>query len=194
MLGKRGSMKKIFKLFLFSTLIASTALFYGCEKKDKLSINNKEKIKNLQLPMEKEQYIDLNVYFDASKSENKIEIAKEEVLIQKEELIGELLMSQLIKGPSIQSKLSAILPKDTRLISFSIKNDVAIVNLSKEAQVRMSPGKEEACLRSITTSLTQLPSVSRVKILIENKNVDTLGGNFDISKPFGKDEIVAVKK
>lgn len=187
-------MKALVKLLLCSVLIVSTFTFGGCEKSDKLSINNKEKIKNLQLPMEKDKFVDFDVYFDASRDEKKVEVAKEEILIGKEELIGELIMNQLIKGPSIQSKLSAILPKDTRLISFSIKDNVAVVNLSKEAAVSMSPGKEEACLKSIASSLTQLPSVSKVKILIENKSLDTLGGNYDISKPFGKDEIVAIKK
>lgn len=186
-------MKKGLKLFLCVTLISSLSFFTGCEKKDKLSINNNEKIKNLQLPMEKDRYIDLNVFFDASKSESKIEIAQEEVLIEKEELIGELLMNRLIKGPSIESKLAPVLPKDTRLISFSIKDNIGIVNLSKEAQVKMSKGKEEACIRSIASSLTQLTSVSKVKILIDNKDVETLGGNFDISKPFGKDELIEKK-
>lgn len=186
-------MKKVFRLFVCGTLIASSAFFTACEKKDMLSVNNSEKIKNLQLPMEKDQYISLNVFFDASKSEDKIEIAKDEVLIQKEELIGELLMNRLIKGPSIESKLMPVLPKDTKLISFSIKDGIAVVNLSKEAQVKMSRGKEEACLKSISSSLTQLPSVSKVKILIDNKDAEVLGGNFDISKPFGKDEIIGKK-
>jgi germination protein M len=187
-------MNKFIKLFLCSTLIISAAFFVGCQKKDRISLNNKEKIKSMQLPLERDKFVDLSIYFDASRSEDKIEIAVEEVLVEKEELLGELIVNQLIKGPSIQSKLSAVLPKDTRLISFSIKDDVAIVNLSKEAVVPMSPGKEEASLRSIVTSLTQLPSVDKVKILIENKNVDTLGGNFDISKPMGRNEIVANRR
>jgi spore germination protein GerM len=187
-------MKRIVGLLVCSAIITVTLAFSGCEKKDKLSMNNKEKIKNLQLPLEKDQFIDFDVYFDASKGENKIEIAKEEVLIHKEELIGEVIMNQLIKGPSMQSKLAAILPKETRLISLSIKDGVAIVNLSKEAAVNMSQGKEEACLKSISSSLTQLASVSKVKLLIDSKDVDTLGGNYDISKPFGKDEVVAKKK
>jgi spore germination protein GerM len=166
----------------------------GCEKTDRTSLNNKEKIKNLQLPQEKDQYIDIDVYFDASKDEKKIEVAKEEVLINKEELIGQVIMDQLIKGPGIKSELAPILPKETRLLSLSIKEGVAIINLSKEATVSMSRGKEEACLRSIVSSLTQLSSISKVMILIENKNVEILGGNFDISKPFGKDELVERKK
>jgi germination protein M len=187
-------MKKVVLLFLCSSLISTSLLMSGCEKKDRTSLNNKEKIKNLQLPQEKDQYIDIDVYFDASKDESKIEIAKEEVLINKEELIGQVIMDQLIKGPGIKSQLAAVLPKETRLLSFSIKDGIAVINLSKEAAVNMSRGKEEACLRSIVSSLTQLSSISKVMILIENKSVETLGGNFDISKPFGKDEIIERKK
>jgi germination protein M len=33
-----------------------------------------------------------------------------------------------------------------------------------------------------------------VKITMENKDIDTIGGNFDISKPFSKAEIVPIKK
>ena len=166
----------------------------GCKKGDKIGVNNKEKVKNMQLPLEKDQNIEFDVFFDASKDEKSVEIAKEEVLLNKEEIIGEIIMNQLIKGPSILGNLNTILPKNTRLISFSIKEGVAIVNLSKEVVVMMSPGKEEASLRCIVSSLTQLSSISKVKILVENKIVETYGGNYDISKPFGKDEIIARKK
>lgn len=187
-------MKKIGLLLVCSSLIWSSLIVTGCEKTDRTSLNNKEKIKNLQLPQEKDQYIDIDIYFDASKDEKKVEVAKEEVLINKEELIGQVIMDQLIKGPGIKSQLAPILPKETRLLSFSIKDGVAIINLSKEAAVQMSPGKEEACLKSIASSITQLSSISKVMILIENKNVETLGGNFDTSKPFGKDELSERKK
>ena len=187
-------MKKLIQVLTCSLLITATVGLVGCEKSDKISMSNTEKIKNMQLPLEKGQSIDFDVFFDASKDEKKVEIAKESISLNKEELIGEIIMNQLIKGPSIQSTLNTILPKETRLISFSIKDGVAIVNLSKEVIVMMSPGKEEASLRCISSSLTQLASISKVKILVENKNVETLGGNYDISKPFGKDEIIARKK
>lgn len=166
----------------------------GCTKKDRLSLNNKEKLKNIQLPKEKGNVLELDIYFDSSLDENKVEIGKEEVMIPKEEVLGELIINALIKGPSINSKLKAVIPKDTRLLSFCIKDNVAFVNLSKEAKVKMSAPKEEACLRSLISSLTQLSSISKIKILIENKDTDVLGGNFDISKPFGKDDIDLIRK
>ncbi|MBU5592327.1 GerMN domain-containing protein [Clostridium sp. MSJ-4] len=185
----KGFKKALGIVFCFTALMSA-----GCSKKDKLSINNKEKLKNIQLPFEKENNIELDIYFDASKDPSNVEIAKEEVLIAKEEVIGQLIVNSLIKGPSINGKLKPVLPKDTRLLSFSIKDGIAFVNLSKEAIVTMTAPKEEAILRSIAASLDQIPSVGKIKILIDSKDAESLGGNFDISKAFGKEEVSSLKK
>lgn len=187
-------MKKVMKLLLCSMLVISTVAFSGCEKKDQKSVTNKEKLENLKLPLEKDDFIQFGIYFDGSRDGTTVEVVKDERLINKEELIGETIMQELIKGPTIKSELKPILPKETRLLSFSIKDNIAYVNLSKEAKISMLAAKEKSCLEGIVASLTQLPSVEKIKITIENKNVDTLGGNFDISKPFAKDIIIPIKK
>lgn len=161
----------------------------GYEKKDKSSINNNKKIEELKLHNSDENFIKLELYFDSSKDEEKVEVAKEERLIIKEEFIGELIMQELIKGPSVKSKLKSIFPKQTRLLSFSIKEGTAYVNLSSEAKSFMTPAKEEVYLKSIVLSLTELESIKKVKILIDNKNVDSLGGNFNISKSLDKNDV-----
>ncbi|MFL0270047.1 GerMN domain-containing protein [Candidatus Clostridium radicumherbarum] len=182
-------MKRILSVFLFSTLVITSIGFTGCEKKDKLSSNNNDKIQSIVLPKEKDNSISLDLYFDGSTTKDKAAVVKEERLINKEEVIGEIIMQEFLKGPSNVSMLKPVLPKETKLLSFSIKDKVAYVNLSKEANFNMTPVKEEACLRGILNSLTQLPSVSKVKILVENKDIESLGGNYNISKPFGKDDI-----
>ena len=187
-------MKKVMKLLLCSMLVISTVAFFGCEKKDQKSVTNKEKLENLKLPLEKDDFIQFGIYFDGSKDGTTVQVVKDERLINKEELIGETIMQELIKGPTVKSELKPILPKETRLLSFSIKDNIAYVNLSKEAKINMSEAKEKSCLEGIVASLTQLPSVEKVKITMENKDVDTLGGNFDISKPFSKGEIIPIKK
>lgn len=187
-------MKRILGFFVLGAVMVSSVAFAGCQKEDKVSINNKEKVKSITMPKEKDNIIDLDIYFDSSSDEKKVEIAKEERVIQKEELLGELIMHELIKGPSVESKLKPVLPKETRLLSFSIKDNIAYVNLSKEAKVSMTKSKEEASLKSIANSLTQLPSIVKIKLLVENKEVDSLGGNYDVSKPFGKEDIDARKK
>ncbi|MCM8709629.1 GerMN domain-containing protein [Clostridium sp. SYSU_GA19001] len=181
-------MKKILSIFLLCVIIISALGFIGCEKKDKLSINNKEKVKSIVLPNEKDNSIELDLYFDST-SDNKAETAKEERIINKEELLGEIIIQELLKGPSNVSKLKPILPKETRLLSFSVKDSIAYINLSSEAKVAMSEAKEKACLTSIVTSLAQLPSITKVKIMVDNKDIDSLGGNYDISKPFTKEDI-----
>jgi spore germination protein GerM len=182
-------MKRPISIILFSTIVLSALLIAGCEKKDKLSISNNEKNKNISLPKEKDNNVDLELYFDSSSSKEVADIAKEERLVNKEEVLGEIIMQELLKGPSNVSKLKPILPKDARLINFSIKDGIAFINLSSEARVAMSPAKEEACIRSIVNSLTQLPSVSKIKLLIDSKDSKVLGGNYDVLKPFGKEDM-----
>ncbi|MBU3110583.1 GerMN domain-containing protein [Clostridium lacusfryxellense] len=187
-------MRKAIKILLCSMLIVSTVAFSGCEKKDTKSVTNKEKLENLKLPLEKDDIIQLNIYFDGTKDGDEVEVVKDERIINKEELIGETIMQELIKGPTVKSELKPILPKETRLLSFSIKDNIAYVNLSNEARINMEKKKEESCLEGIATSLTQLPSVQKVKITIGNDGIDTIGGNFNISKPFSKGELIPVEK
>lgn len=183
-------MKKVLILTLCSLFIASSTLLSGCNKREAINLNNENKVKQIALSSEKDNTVDLIVYFDSSTDDKKIEIGKDQRTIAKDELLGELIIQELIKGPSVKSNLKPILPRETRLLSFSIKDDVAFVNLSKEAQVTMTAFKEEATLRSLITSLTQLSSVKKVKIIIDNKDAEKLGGNFSILKPLGKDDIL----
>lgn len=188
-------MKKIFRLFSVMLIIGTLGVaLSACGKKDDNLAKSNDKIKSLKVSNSDDTYMSLDVFFDGSKDENEVNVVKEERTIEREELLGEIIMQELIKGPSVESKLKPVLHKDTKLISFSIKDGIAYINLSATAKYKMTAAKEEACLKSILLSLTQLSSIDKVKILVENKNVDTLGGNFDISKPFGLNDLESIKK
>lgn len=187
-------MRRIHALILSGAILGSSFLFWGCEKKDDISINNNEKIKNFAESNEKDNNINLKLYFDSSSNNRKAEISKEERLVHTDELIGEIIMQELIKGPSNESKLKPIFPNNTKLLSFSIKDGIAYVNLSSEAKVSMSLVKEEACLRGMVNSLTQIPSIKKVKLMIENKDTEILGGSFDVLKPFGLEDMENILK
>ena len=183
------------KIILSVGVLISLVGFLGCQKADSKSIANKEQVKNIKLlNNDGANSLELDLYFDSSKSESKGEISKTQLILNKKEVLGNLIINELIKGPSIKSEVSPILPKDTRVLSFSIKDDVAIINLSKEAKIKMNFAKEEACLKAITSSICQLEGINKINILIENQMVDSLGSNYDISKPFAKDEINGLKK
>ncbi|APH15043.1 sporulation and spore germination family protein [Clostridium sporogenes] len=187
-------MKKSIKLAFCSSLIISSVFFISCEKKDSISINNKDKIKNITLHNEKNNLVDLNLYFDSTNNSNNAEITKEERIIKKDELLGQFIIGELIKGPSVNNSLKPIFPKETRLLSFSIKNNIAYVNLSSEAYYSMTADKEEAYLKSIIWSLTELPSIKKVKLFIENKDMSSLSKNFKFDEPIGRDDITKINK
>lgn len=181
-------MKKIKVISIICLVISSIMLIVGCGK-DKSAKMSNEKIRSIQTDTEKENSMQIELYFDASSSEGNKQLYKEDRILNKEEVMGEVIIQELIKGPGVRSDLKPVLPKETRLLGFSIKNKIAIINFSKEVITKMEPAKEETSLKAIAGSLTQLPSVERVKIQVENKNVDTLGGNYDISEPFSKSEV-----
>ena len=174
-------------------LLSSSFLFVSCSKigVDKLAANNSERVK--KIANELIGNIDISLYFDGTKDEAYPKIEEQKIQTNGEEIIGQYLIQALIQGPSQKGSLSPILPKDTKLLSFDIKDDIAIINLSKEAVVNMSRAKEEAALKGITTTITQIPNIKKVNILIENQMINSLGGNFDISKPFTKEDISSLK-
>lgn len=191
--------KKTFSLVLTLVIVVVILVVGGIYlaktigvKKDKASILSKEKLENAKGAKSEEGYIDITLYFGGSAE--KSELIKEERLMNSEELIGEMIMQELIKGPAIVSDSSKpVLPKETRVLNFSIKDGIAYINLSNEAMFEMPAVQEETILKSITNSLGQLKSVSKVMITIDNQGVESLGGNYNISKPFSKEEIVTLK-
>lgn len=178
-------MKKITCVFILCALVFSSCFLTSCEKKDKQSLYNNQKIDTLSLPKDQKDSVVLNIYFDSSKG-NTVEIAKEEREIVKEELIGEAIINELIKGPSIKSDLKPVLPKESKLLSFSIKEGIAYVNFNQQTIMPLSKEKEKVTLDCIVNSLTQLESIKKVQILIENSSDASIGGNYDLSKPLEK--------
>lgn len=161
-------------------------------KKDQASSLVKEKLENTKgaIASEGKEYTDIELYFG---SDDKSEIIKEERLIGYDELLGEIIMQELIKGPATVSQSKAVLPKETRLISFSINDGIAYINLSGDVVFEMTSSQEEVLLKAITASLSQLSSVDKVMISVDNEGIETLGGNYNISKPFSYSDISGLK-
>lgn len=186
--------KKIIIILCIAIIVIGALSLFEFETKDKNSALSKEKFQKINNSSDKEQsFIDIDLYFDGSEKNKESKVVKEERVISKEELYGEAIMRELIKGPSVVSDCKAILPKETKVISFSIKDGIAYINLSGEAQTKMSKEQEKTTLMCIANSLTQLKSVTKIMITIDNKNIDSLGGNYNISKPFTKQDVDKLK-
>ncbi|MDR0897539.1 MAG: GerMN domain-containing protein [Oscillospiraceae bacterium] len=77
---------------------------------------------------------------------------------------------ELLKGPKADSGLQSALPQDCALIDVSMKDGVAIVNLSKEfeAVVTQADGGRHA-LRAIHLTCSRFPGVESVEFQVEGK-------------------------
>jgi spore germination protein GerM len=99
----------------------------------------------------------------------------------------EILLAQL--GPAPPSLVSAI-PAGTMLRTLYItERGDAFVNLSGDARTKHPGGamNELFTVYTIVDSLTvNLPAITRVQILVEGKEVDTLAGHVDLRHPLQK--------
>ena len=94
----------------------------------------------------------------------------------------------LIAGPK-DSKLSATLNKDSKLVSIQTKDGICFVNFTGDfvSQNTGSSAQETGAIYSIVNSLTELDEVNRVQFLIDGKKTDSFG-SFAFNEPFERDE------
>lgn len=101
------------------------------------------------------------------------------------ENVAKTIIEELLKGPT-QGNLKSTIPSRTKLLDVSLEGNIAKVNLSKEF-IENQNGNVTECLHavySIVNSLTELSEINEVKFYIENIEVDSYKGYFDMSKPF----------
>jgi Spore germination protein len=91
-------------------------------------------------------------------------------------------LEALFAGPSEQSKLLPVFPKETKVLGLTIKDGIAYVNLNQSAaKLNVGSSTENLAVASIVNTLTKFPDVFRVKILIEGKDAESLAGHVDIT-------------
>jgi spore germination protein GerM len=106
----------------------------------------------------------------------------------------EIVVEELIRGP-VDEKLTSVLPKETKLISVSVAEGIAFVNLSKEAQTKHWGGSagEMMTINSIVLSLTDLEGIKEVQFLIEGEKQEAIWGHTETIEPIKPDKGVIKK-
>ena len=99
------------------------------------------------------------------------------------------VVEELARGSQIG--LGPSLPAGTRVLEvFVTARGVAYVDLSKEATTPAGRGSDDelATVYSVVNSITSnFPAVKRVQIVIEDRQVPTLAGHVDLTRPLGPD-------
>jgi spore germination protein GerM len=100
-----------------------------------------------------------------------------------------VVVEELAKGSQIG--LGPSLPAGTRVLEvFVTARGVAYVDLSKEAAAPGGRGSDDELntVYSVVNSLTSnFPAVKRVQIVIEDRQVPTLAGHVDLTRPLAPD-------
>ncbi|MEI6514062.1 MAG: GerMN domain-containing protein [bacterium] len=70
-------------------------------------------------------------------------------------------------------------PQGTKLLGASLENGVAKIDFNEAIQSGMSSDDEAAILRSLRKTAGQFSNVERIRILVNGKPIDSLGGHSD---------------
>ena len=122
----------------------------------------------------KEKTVKVKIYF--TQGEKLTPIFRE---IAGTDMVGTAALSQLLKGPDDPENASGLLsaiPQGTALRSLSVKNGLAVVDLS--ADFVSGGGSSSMYLRlgQLVYTLTEFQTVDRVKIRIDGSDLRVLGG------------------
>jgi spore germination protein GerM len=91
------------------------------------------------------------------------------------------VLQALFDGPPPDSGLLRLFPPETKVLGVTVKDGLATVNLNqKAAQLNLGAQGEAMAVASVVNTLTKLPEIFRVKILVEGDEVESLGGHVDL--------------
>lgn len=94
------------------------------------------------------------------------------------------IIDKLISGPPSTSGLQSVMPAGTKLNSVRIEGDLAIVDLNSAVESYGGGSSwEKGIVESLLLSITELPGIKRVQILIDGKTKEYLPEGTPIDKP-----------
>lgn len=98
--------------------------------------------------------------------------------------VARAAVEELFKGPAEGSGLKAIFPNTVQVLDISIDNGVCTLNVSKEIitdraqQGGAGAAVEGLALDSIANTLTEFPTIQKVKLLVEGQQSGMVDGYF----------------
>jgi len=144
-----------------------------------------EEIKEVQ-PMPAEELVEVNLYFSDSQA---MYLVPEKRKISQTPSLARQAIVELIKGPE-SSELYPTIPGGTQVNEVYIVDDIVYIDLSEEIFKNHSGGSsgELMTVYSIVNTLTEIPPIKGVQILVEGNEAESLVGHIDISMPLLRDE------
>ncbi len=194
---KRNNLKIIFTLLIivilviFGYLIFNKVIVPVWERYKEKPIVTKEvpyeeEEKREVRPVPTEEMFEINLYFSDSQA---MYLVPEKRKISQTPSLAIQAVVELIKGPE-NSELYPTIPKGTQVNEVYIADDIVYIDLSEEI-FKNHPGGSSGELMtvySIVNTLTEIPPIRSVQILVAGNERESLVGHVDISRPLLRDE------
>lgn len=106
---------------------------------------------------------------------------------------AEAALEELIRG-EVPRGCDRPLPRATKLLDVSLSHAIATADFSKELESGFPGGSdtEGVIIYSIVNTLTSLPAIDKVQILIEGQRVSEIGGHYILGEPLPFDSEMVV--
>lgn len=98
-----------------------------------------------------------------------------------------LIVQKLIEGPETGEDVYPTIPKDTSLLSVTTNNGMCYVNFNAAIREKPYNVAENVVIYSIVDSLTELPNIDQVQILVEGVSDGTLYGGMSLDRIYERD-------
>ena len=194
---KRNNLKIIFKLLIFLVIILLSYTIFNkfiiplWERYTEEPViiqeapYKEEKIEEVQ-PLPTEEMVEVNLYFSDAQV---MYLEPEKRKISQTPSLARQVVIELIKGPE-NSELYPTIPQGTQVNEVYIADDIVYVDLSKEIFTNHPGGSsgELMTVYSIVNTLTEIPPIKGVQILVGGNEKDSLVGHIDISMPLIRDQ------
>lgn len=100
--------------------------------------------------------------------------------------IYQAVVAAILEGPPGSDSASvSIFPKGSKVLGVMVKNGLAVVDLNQKAtELNVGSEGEFLAVLSIVNTLTKLPDIYQVKIMVEGEEVESLAGHVDLTQTF----------
>lgn len=111
------------------------------------------------------------------------------VQVQDKNMLPAIIVEETLRGPKEPGLINPV-PEGTRLLSLEIDKGTATLNVSGEIRDNFNAGAmgEGFIIYSLVNALTEIPYIEEVRILVEGKVIESIGGHFLLEEPFKRDE------
>jgi len=194
---KRNNLKIIFMLLILVVIVIFSYTIFNKfvvpvweRYKEKPIVTKeipyKEEEKKEVQPVPTEEMVEVNLYFSDSQA---MYLVPEKRKISQTPSLARQAVNELIKGPE-SSDFYPTIPEGTQVNEVYIVDDIAYIDLSEEIFKNHSGGSsgELMTVYSIVNTLTEIPPIEGVQILVEGNEMKSLVGHIDISMPLLRDE------